>query len=547
MFPTFMAKTTGFLFMVTGGHRPARRLRPDQPDLAVRPLRGLQDLLRRPARLVHGLARRRAAHHAGVGVDRLRPHHPARGLPARPWSSPGSSSPSARSGRPSSGKTPRTTRCHNLLDRPRDRPKRTAAGAAMLALLFTLFFASSTDVLANFFHLSLNVVLWFFRFVVIVVADHRRPRDLQDLPGDAGRRGHRQAQAGRWSSTGPTAGEYTTRSPPAPAGRRATRSSSRAGADLHRHHATRSWPRRPASAGSSADRPAPGRRRRASLGPHGTHRRGAASTSTATRCSTRAGPALAAVVADARAQLAGHRRRRAGRASSPGGHRRHGGRRRGPGPPGPPLGGEGTAYLEFPDFSLPEDHPRLHLGAYAVRRGGLRPHAHRLPAPPALRVGAAAGPGRGRPRPGGGPPLRRPLRRAQPRRHGRGRRAAVALRPDRLRGVAGHPDGRRRRATSRSIPDPHAPTTSATTRWPPSWPAPGTESSPCPWSPGTLLVFEGRHSLHRVSPVGSGLPRHVGLLAYDTRPGTMGSDLLRQDRYGRTEPFATPPDVWPAP
>ena len=66
-----------------------------------------------------------------------------------------------------------------------------------------------------------------------------------------------------------------------------------------------------------------------------------------------------------------------------------------------------------------------------------------------------------------------------------------------------------------------------------------------PMVPGTLLVFEGRHSLHRVSPVGSGLARHVGLLAYDTKPGTMGSDLLRQDRYGRTEPFATPPAVWP--
>ena len=58
---------------------------------------------------------------------------------------------------------------HNLLDRPRDRPKRTAAGAAMLALLFTLFAASSTDVLANFFHISLNEVLWFFRIATIVV------------------------------------------------------------------------------------------------------------------------------------------------------------------------------------------------------------------------------------------------------------------------------------------------------------------------------------------------------------------------------------------
>src|ERR1700728_2410412 len=58
---------------------------------------------------------------------------------------------------------------HNLLDRPRDRPKRTAAGVAVFALLFTLFAASSTDVLANFFHVSLNEVLWFFRFAVIII------------------------------------------------------------------------------------------------------------------------------------------------------------------------------------------------------------------------------------------------------------------------------------------------------------------------------------------------------------------------------------------
>jgi ubiquinol-cytochrome c reductase cytochrome b subunit len=58
---------------------------------------------------------------------------------------------------------------HNLLDRPRDRPKRTAAGAAMLGLLFTLFAASSTDVLANYFHISLNDVLWAFRVLTVAV------------------------------------------------------------------------------------------------------------------------------------------------------------------------------------------------------------------------------------------------------------------------------------------------------------------------------------------------------------------------------------------
>jgi len=58
---------------------------------------------------------------------------------------------------------------HNLLDRPRDRPKRTGAGAAFFAMLFVVFGASSTDVLANFFHISLNEVLWFFRIAVFVV------------------------------------------------------------------------------------------------------------------------------------------------------------------------------------------------------------------------------------------------------------------------------------------------------------------------------------------------------------------------------------------
>ncbi len=57
-------------------------------------------------------------------------------------------------------------------------------------------------------------------------------------------------------------------------------------------------------------------------------------------------------------------------------------------------------------------------------------------------------------------------------------------------------------------------------------------------TPGTLLVFEGRHSLHRVSPIGGATTRLIGLLGYDTAPGTMSSDLLKQLRYGRTEPVA---------
>ena len=62
---------------------------------------------------------------------------------------------------------------HHLLDRPRDVPHRTAFGVAFFSLLAILFIASSTDVLANFFHVSLNFVLILMRvlcFVVPVIA-----------------------------------------------------------------------------------------------------------------------------------------------------------------------------------------------------------------------------------------------------------------------------------------------------------------------------------------------------------------------------------------
>jgi ubiquinol-cytochrome c reductase cytochrome b subunit len=58
---------------------------------------------------------------------------------------------------------------HHLLDRPSDRPKRTAAGVSMFALLAVLFIASSTDVIANFFHISLNTVLLEMRILAIAV------------------------------------------------------------------------------------------------------------------------------------------------------------------------------------------------------------------------------------------------------------------------------------------------------------------------------------------------------------------------------------------
>ena len=52
-------------------------------------------------------------------------------------------------------------------------------------------------------------------------------------------------------------------------------------------------------------------------------------------------------------------------------------------------------------------------------------------------------------------------------------------------------------------------------------------------TPGTLMLFNGRRSMHRVSPVVGDVPRYVALLAYDTKPGTDSTDELKLSRYGR--------------
>jgi hypothetical protein len=55
-----------------------------------------------------------------------------------------------------------------------------------------------------------------------------------------------------------------------------------------------------------------------------------------------------------------------------------------------------------------------------------------------------------------------------------------------------------------------------------------------PMHAGTLLLFEGRNSIHRVTPIHGAITRLVALLAYDTKPGTCSSKLLQKSRYGRT-------------
>jgi hypothetical protein len=54
-----------------------------------------------------------------------------------------------------------------------------------------------------------------------------------------------------------------------------------------------------------------------------------------------------------------------------------------------------------------------------------------------------------------------------------------------------------------------------------------------PMHAGTLMIFNGRTSLHKVTPVEGSTLRIVALLAYDTKSGTDSSDELKLSRYGR--------------
>jgi hypothetical protein len=54
-----------------------------------------------------------------------------------------------------------------------------------------------------------------------------------------------------------------------------------------------------------------------------------------------------------------------------------------------------------------------------------------------------------------------------------------------------------------------------------------------PMTPGTLMLFNGRWSMHRVTTIHGADSRYVALLAYDTKPGTDSSDELKLSRYGR--------------
>jgi ubiquinol-cytochrome c reductase cytochrome b subunit len=90
------------------------------------------------------------------------------------------------------------TAFHNLLDRPRDAPWRTAAGAAVLTSALVVFLAGSADRVMVLFNLSYSRQLWVYRVLfflgplVAAAITHRICRELQ--AGERVERDRRQAE-----------------------------------------------------------------------------------------------------------------------------------------------------------------------------------------------------------------------------------------------------------------------------------------------------------------------------------------------------------------
>ncbi len=52
-------------------------------------------------------------------------------------------------------------------------------------------------------------------------------------------------------------------------------------------------------------------------------------------------------------------------------------------------------------------------------------------------------------------------------------------------------------------------------------------------SPGSLILFKGKNTLHRVTPIHGKVERLVALLGYAEKPGVTSTPYLRKIRYGR--------------
>jgi ubiquinol-cytochrome c reductase cytochrome b subunit len=61
------------------------------------------------------------------------------------------------------------SKVHNLLDRPRDNPWRTAVGAALFTFIFLIFLAASADRVFVSFGIDYGTQVWIFRVAVFVL------------------------------------------------------------------------------------------------------------------------------------------------------------------------------------------------------------------------------------------------------------------------------------------------------------------------------------------------------------------------------------------
>ncbi len=98
---------------------------------------------------------------------------------------------------------------HHLLDRPRDRPVRTALGVATITFYLLLFLAGGSDLLATTFEVSLDRLTWAFRVLVVIAPagiGYLAWRICRDLAGD-----RRPARGGSAQDDGSLSPSVSTR------------------------------------------------------------------------------------------------------------------------------------------------------------------------------------------------------------------------------------------------------------------------------------------------------------------------------------------------
>ena len=268
-YPAFMAKSGAYFLFTFAVLAVLGDLRPDQPDLAVRPLHPGGHLGRLPARLLHGLPRGRAAASCPPGrstssgytlplsvlIPALVPlgHHHDRRWRSTRSSNSGSPGTTASTTSPTGRATTRTA------PRSASPPSPSTASCGC---------SGANDEISAHFHISLFAMTWFGRIAIFVGPVHRLLHHLPDLhrPAAQGRRGagaRRGVRRDHAVAATASTSRSTSRRPRTSRRTSAARSRSRccrrprptARASRPRGCAARSAGSAPGSAAPTADRP----------------------------------------------------------------------------------------------------------------------------------------------------------------------------------------------------------------------------------------------------------------------------------------------------